>query len=143
MRASCAHIHLELDFRFIFAMALLEDSEADRIAEGLRTTQHAPTLAGWGRALLEDRRARSALILRLSRELQHVRGRLRQAARYLDGLLGNVQMATREPWGGKQPCPVCGAAAVRVATRSEPSRPGAHVVVHIHPDGKRCERPDP
>ncbi len=126
-------------FRLIFAMALLDDSEAERIAHGLASTSHGPTLAGWIRALLDDRRARSALILRLSRELHHARRRLRQAARYLDGLLGNVQMVSREPWGGKLPCPHCGAPAIRVGTRSEPSQPGAHVLVHVHPDGKHCD----
>jgi hypothetical protein len=120
-------------------MPLLDDSEAERIAEGLRATQHAPTLAGWARALLEDRRARSAVILRLSRELHHVRQRLRQAAKYLDGLVGNVEVSAREPWRDKQSCPVCGAVAVRVATRSDPSRAGGHVLVHLHPDGKKCE----
>ena len=126
-------------FRSIFAMVLLDDAEAERIAHGLASTSHGPTLAGWIRALLDDRKARSALILRLSRELHHARYRLRQAARYLDGLLGNVQMVSREPWGGKLPCPHCGAPAIRVGTRSEPSQTGAHLLVHVHPDGKRCE----
>jgi len=131
-------------FRFYFAMALLDDGEAERIRDGTATTSHAPTLVAWIRALLDDRKSRNALLLRLTRELQHVRGRLRQAARYLDGLVGNVQRAAGEPWPGQLPCPVCGAPVLKLATRQDPSVAGSRVVVHVHADGKRCEgRPDP
>ena len=70
-------------------MTWLGDDHAARVKEIVRDRrdQKDPQLASWTAKLLDDRAARSALIQRLSRQLHHVRQRLMQAARYVDGLL--------------------------------------------------------
>jgi len=116
---------------------MLSDEEARRIRD-LATSADRGTLLRWVGELLEDRRERSALLQGLARQLAHLRRRLRQASKYLDGLLQRAEGTTREPWPGKLPCPHCGAPAVLV--RAE-QRSEGHVVVHAHPDGVHCERP--
>jgi hypothetical protein len=101
--------------------------------------QKDPQLASWTAKLLEDRAARSALIQRLSRQLHHVRQRLMQAARYVDGLLTVAHTATREPWPLKLLCPHCGAPVDQVRADYRPDDPQHHVTVHCHVDGVRCD----
>jgi hypothetical protein len=117
-------------------MTLLDDPQADRISDEVSKCSDRATMTRWVRALLEDRKARSALILRLARELHHVRGRLAQASAYLDGLLGRAHEATREPWPQQLPCEHCGAPAESAA--AIPQTPTGHQIVTRHPDGTTC-----
>jgi hypothetical protein len=117
-------------------VALLSDSEAARIADEVARCSDRATMTRWVRSLLEDRKARSGLILRLARELHHARGRLAQAASYLDGILGKAHDATREPWPKQLPCEHCGAPAETVA--AIPTTPTGHRIETRHPDGTVC-----
>jgi hypothetical protein len=57
-------------------------------------TSSPEVLRRWLGQLRADRRARSALIQSLSRQLQHLRERIRQAGDHLDGLtVGAMQVA--------------------------------------------------
>lgn len=128
--------HLDFRYSFVYPPLVLSDHEAARISEGTERTKDATTLVRWIRALLDDRRARSALILRLSRQLHHVRGRLAQATRYLDGLLKKAHEDSREPWPDKAVCDQCGAPLDRVKTT--PREPTGHHLANEHPDGTKC-----
>src|SRR5687768_15481370 len=121
-------------------MSFLRDSDARAAAELAETKRAAaPQLAEAVHRLLDDRRSRTALLHRISRELQHVRGRLAQASRYLEGLLSSVQRTAGAPWPDKVPCPLCGAPTDQVLSEYRPQDPRGHVVVHAHADGTRCE----
>ena len=122
-------------------MGLLKDSEAWRIEQAIND-KHAvadpATLTRWVRELLEDRRARTAVIQKVSRQAHYVRGRFAQAARYLDGLLDELERMSREPWPGKLPCPICGAPIEQVRAEFRPDDARGHVLVHQHADGTKC-----
>jgi hypothetical protein len=123
-------------------MALLPDSEAERLRRALRDAAgrtDPEVLARWLRLLLDDRQERLAIAQRLSRRAHYVRQRFSQAARYLDGLLDELERISREPWPGKLPCPHCGAPSDQVRAEYRPDDPRRHVLVHGHPDGTDCE----
>lgn len=114
---------------------MLPDPEAQRISDQVDRSDRA-TLVRWVRALLEDRKARSALILGLSRQLHHARRRLAQAASYLDGLLAKAHDATRVPWPKQDLCERCGAPVD--SAKAVPIKPTGHQLVTGHPDGTTC-----
>ncbi len=116
---------------------MLSDPEAQRIADQVGNCADRGTMTRWVRSLLDDRKARSALILGLSRQLHHTKGRLAQAAKYLDGLLDKAHQRTREPWPKQDICPRCGAPAD--SAKALPTKPAGHRVVTGHPDGTTCE----
>jgi hypothetical protein len=113
---------------------LLPDHEADRIAVAIDTADR-DTLARWVRALLDDRRSRSSLLLAQTRRVTYARRRLREAFKYLDGLMGKAEQEARASWPGQLPCPSCGAPLAGVKAEQ---RAMGHAVVHSHPDGVRC-----
>ena len=117
--------------------AVLPDEQAERIEAGLASADRA-TLARWLRLLLDDRRARTALLLGQTRRLSYARKRLGQAFTYMDGLLRAAEDEARAAWPGKLACPRCGApsAVVKAEQRTQ-----GHAIVHAHPDGLRCEEP--
>lgn len=115
---------------------MLSDGDAERIEDQAEAAERGPLLR-WVRELLKDRRERSAVLLRLARQLAYTRRRLRQAAAYLDGLLRRAEADSHAPWPGKVPCPHCGGPTV--LSGSEPQREGGHLLVHKHPDGVRCQ----
>ena len=119
-------------------MVLLPDDQAGRIRAMLRTSRD-PQLAEWTARLLEDRAERSALLQELARQLHHLRQRVSQASRYIDGLIVATHEMTRRPWPQKLPCPVCGAPVDQVVADWRPDEERHHVLVHIHVDGRRCE----
>jgi hypothetical protein len=114
------------------------DADAERIEAGLPTADRA-TLARWARSLLDDRRARSSLLLGQTRRVAFARRRLRQAFGYLDGLLAEAEEEAQAAWPGKLPCPSSGAPVAMVKGEQ---RAQGHAVVHQHPDGQRCEAPE-
>jgi hypothetical protein len=114
---------------------VLLDPEAQRISDQVDRSDRA-TLVRWVRALLEDRKARSALILSLSRQLHHARRRLTQAAGYLDGLLAKAHDVTRQPWPKQELCERCGAPVD--SAKAVPVKPTGHHLVTGHPDGTTC-----
>ena len=116
---------------------MLPDDQAERIEAGLASADQA-TLARWVRLLLDDRRARNALLLGQSRRLAYARRRLAQAFTYMDGLLRAAEEEARAAWPGQLACPSCGAPSTVV--KAEQRRQG-HAIVHAHPDGVRCENP--
>jgi len=120
---------------------MLSDPDASRISDEVARCSDRTVMTRWIRALLDDRKARSSLILRLSRELHHTRQRLAQAAKYLDGLLGRAHEATREPWPSQLPCEHCGAPADSAA--AIPTKPTGHQIVTRHPDGTTCHAAKP
>ncbi len=114
---------------------VLPDERADRIEFELRGADRA-TLTQWVKELLDDRRARSALLQAQARRLAHLRQRMKQAADYLDGLALKAQEEVQAPWPGKTVCPHCGAPAslVRVELREQ-----GHAIVRDHADRVKCE----
>jgi hypothetical protein len=117
---------------------VVHDEDAERIASGVGSADRA-TLARWVGELLADRAWRSGLLQQEARQLAALRGRLRQASEYLEGLVVKAEETARAPWQGRQPCPQCGAAAVLVRGDLRSDGKDGHVVVHHHPDGGRCE----
>jgi hypothetical protein len=115
---------------------MLSDPDANRISDEVAKCSDRAVMTRWIRSLLEDRKARSALILSLSRQLHHARGRLAQATTYLDGLLGKAHDATRQPWPKQLPCEHCGAPADQLTP--VPIQPSGHQIVTRHPDGTTC-----
>jgi hypothetical protein len=113
---------------------MLSEDEVRRIKE-LRVAD--PVARHWLDRLLDDRRRLVEAIQALARQLHHLRGRLRQATAYLDGLLQKAEATARAPWPEQVRCPRCGAPVGRVSVdyRSE----GGHVLVHEHLDGTACE----
>ncbi len=116
---------------------MLLDEEAERIEREAARADRA-ALERWIRELLDDRRARTAMLQGQTRRVAYAMRRLRQAADYLAGLLRMAQEEAAAAWPGKLPCPHCGAPSVRV--RAE-QRPQGHEIVHDHPDGVRCVPP--
>jgi len=116
---------------------VLPDDQAERIEAGLGSADRA-TLARWARLLLDDRRARTALLLGRTRRPSYARKRLAQAFAYMDGLLRTAEEEAKAPWPGRLPCPHCGAPAVVVKAEQ---RTLGHAIVHAHADGVRCEGP--
>jgi hypothetical protein len=116
---------------------VLPDAEAARIEEQVGAADRQ-ALVRWVWELLENRKARSALLQGQARRVAYLRKRLKQAAEYLDSLALEAQEECQAPWPGKQLCPHCGAPAAMV--RAELRQQG-HAVVHDHPDGQRCEDP--
>jgi len=116
----------------------MHDSQARRIETAIeeRRAVGPDVLERWVRELLADRRARTSVIQRLARQTHHLRQRLGQAARYLEGLVEEMGETAREPWPKQLPCPHCGASAELV--RAVPAPGGAHVLVHDHPNGQQC-----
>jgi hypothetical protein len=95
---------------------ILSDSDATRIEFELRRADRE-TLTRWLKELLDDRRARSALLQGQARRLAHLRQRLKQATDYLDGLALKAQEEVQAPWPGN-----CSALiAARRLPRSEAS----------------------
>lgn len=115
----------------------MPDDQVARIEADLASADR-PTLARWVRELLDDRRARSALLLGQTRRLSYTRRRLRQAFRYLDGLLVKAVQEAQAAWPSQLPCPQCGAPLSGV--RAEQTQQG-HAIVHDHPDGMHCGQP--
>ena len=116
---------------------MLGDGDAKRVADMCRDITD-PTLRRWVEELLKDRRERVALAVDLCRQVDHLRGRAAQAARYLDKLAAEAYSKAYEPWAQQQPCPVCRAPGTMLRTEL---RPTGHVLVNEHPDGKVCELP--
>ena len=116
---------------------MLPDDQAERMEAGLGSADRA-TLARWLRVLLDDRRARTALLLGQTRRLAYARKRLGQAFTYMDALLRAAEDEARAAWPGKLACPHCGAPSAVV--KAEQRRQG-HAIVYDHPDGVRCEDP--
>ncbi len=113
---------------------MLSEDDVRRIAE-FRSAD--PIAKQWLACLLSERRHLVAVIQGLARQIHHLRGRLRQAAAYLDGLAGKAEETARAPWPAKIPCPRCGAAIDRLTVDYRPER--GHVLVHLHADGTACE----
>lgn len=116
---------------------LLADDEARRIEDEMARTSSPEVLRRWLGQVLADRRARSGLILSLSRQLHHLRVRIRQASAYLEGLTDGALKVAAEPWPRQLPCPRCGAPASGVRTRPS-DKPGGHEQMTQHPDGTLC-----
>ena len=116
---------------------MLGDGDAARLEDMCRHLEDS-VLRRWVGDLLQDRRERIALAVELCRQVDHLRGRAAQAARYLDKLAAEAYLKAYEPWAKQQPCPACRAPGTMI--RSE-LRPSGHVLVNEHPDGKVCELP--
>jgi hypothetical protein len=119
---------------------MLSEDEVRRIGE-LRVNDRAAR--HWLDRLLDDRRQLVVVIQGLARQIHYLRGRMRQAARYLDGLAEKAEATARAPWPSKLPCPRCGASADRLAVDYRPDQ--GHTLIHTHADGTKCEdkpRPD-
>ena len=99
---------------------MLSDEQAEEIARGRRRGVGGPLLGKWVDQLLADREERVA-------QLRYLRQRLRQAFRYLDGLLEGRQNA---PAAGA--CPNCGKPYVRAAGLSPRG------TVYFHADRSEC-----
>jgi hypothetical protein len=126
-------------------MPFLSDEEARHITTRMpakrdeRDALIPPTLTllDWVRALLDDRRERSAIILALARQLHHLRERLRDAGIYFDKLAAGAHDKTLAPWPGSAACKTCGAPMIKVdQKRRDPAPRNAD----SHADGKACER---
>lgn len=123
-------------------MAVVGDGDADRMRHAISDKHACPdpaTLLRWVGELLEDRRARTSVILGLCRRARHVRQRLDQAHRYFAGLVDELEGAARAPWAGKVLCPVCGAPIVQAGAAYRPDDPRHHVPQYHHADGTVCE----
>src|SRR5262249_24365318 len=126
--------------RFYFAMPFLKDSEA-RAAGELTTREPPSILVQWIRRLLDDRKERIAIEQRLARHIAHLKRRLAQAFKYLDGLTGEAAEDMRRLWPDKKiPCPGCGAPFDKVVM--DPMGAGGAgagcVAEYHHADGTTC-----
>ena len=92
---------------------MLSDREAEEIERARRKGISGPVVGKWVDQLLDDRRQRV-------RQLEHLRQRLHQAFRYLDGLVREATQA-RAVSLKQQPCPKCGKPYERATARSFPS----------------------
>lgn len=103
---------------------MLSDREAEEIERGRLHKVGGPIVLKWIDQLLADRRERV-------RQLEHLRKRLSQAFRYLDGL---VRDARRPPAPAPQKlvCPMCRKPYVR-ASGISPSG-----IVYSHADQSEC-----
>ena len=107
---------------------MLTDHEADEIERGRRSGVGGPIVLKWIDQLLADRRERL-------RQLEHLRRRLNQAFRYLDGLVRDVQQgkpAIAAYRGAPPACPKCGKAYERASGLSPQG------VVYVHADRTEC-----
>ena len=105
---------------------MLSDRQAEEIERGRRSKVVGPIVLKWIDDLLADRRERV-------QQLAHLRQRLAQAFRYLDGLTRPAQA----PAAGQRPasppaCPVCRTPYVR-ATGVSPQG-----IVYTHADAREC-----
>lgn len=112
---------------------MLSEDEVRRIAE-LRVAD--PVARQWLDRLLGDRRHLVAVIQGLARQVHHLRGRMKQAAAYLDGLAEKAEQTAKAPWPSKLACPRCGAAVDRLSVDYRPDE--GHALIHTHPDGTAC-----
>lgn len=108
--------------RFIFAM--LSDREADEIERGRRARVVGPIVLKWIDDLLADRRERV-------QQIAHLRRRMGQAFRYLDGLMREPATPPRST-AATPTCPKCRHAYVR-ATGVSPQG-----IVYRHTNGSEC-----
>lgn len=106
---------------------MLSDREADEIERGRRAGVGGPVVMKWIDQLLADRRERI-------QQLEHLRRRLNQAFRYMDGLVRDVQRPRLGTTAGTPPpaCPKCGRRYARASGES----PGG--VVYHHADRTEC-----
>ncbi len=103
---------------------MLSDREAEEIERARKRGISGPLVGKWLDQLLDDRRERV-------RQLEHLRQRLHQAFRYLDGLVREATQA--RPVNLKNlPCPRCGKPYERATGDSGGS------VTYQHADGRRC-----
>jgi hypothetical protein len=112
---------------------MLSEDEIRRISE-LRLAD--PAAKHWLGRLLDERRHLVAVIQGLARQVHHLRGRIKQAAAYLDGLAEKAELTARAPWPSKLPCPQCGAPIDRLGVDYREGQ--GHTVVRQHPDGHVC-----
>lgn len=110
-------------FRLIFAM--LSDREADEIERGRRQKVGGPLVLKWIDQLLADRRERV-------QQIDHLRKRLSQAFRYLDGLVRDARQPPAATAGRTPVCPVCNLPYLR-ASGVSPSG-----IVYSHADHTEC-----
>lgn len=125
--ATLTHHHLDETlvlryFRFTFAM--LSDREAEEIERGRLQKVGGPVVLKWIDQLLADRRERV-------RQLEHLRKRLSQAFRYLDGLVRDARQPSA-PAPQKLGCPMCGKPYVRASGISPRG------IVYSHADQSEC-----
>jgi hypothetical protein len=106
---------------------MLTDREVDEIERGRRTGVGGPLVLKWIDQLLADRRERIA-------QLEHLRRRLNQAFRYLDGLVRDLRRPAAAP-AAPRPQPTCPKCSKRYARASGDSANG---VVYIHADRSEC-----
>ncbi len=107
---------------------MLSDPEVEEMARGRAQGVGGPILMKWVDQLLADRHERIG-------QLEHVRQRLEQAFRYLDGLIRDVQRpATAKPSkpAGPVKCPSCGKPYVSASGLSPKG------TVYFHADRREC-----
>lgn len=104
---------------------MLSDREAEEIERGRQHKVGGPIVLKWVDQLLADRRERI-------RQLAHLRQRMRQAFRYLDGLVGNDSPPPKARAETKPVCPMCGKPYVRASGVSPRG------IVYTHADRNEC-----
>lgn len=121
---------------------MLSDREAEEIERGRQQRVGGPIILKWLDQLLLDRRERI-------QQLEHLRRRLNQAFRYLDGLVRDVQRGpSSKPAGRPNATPTAGPAPSRPPTRPVcPACAQPYVQAHgrspngiayMHDDGREC-----
>lgn len=103
---------------------MLSDREAEEIERGRLQKVGGPIVLKWIDQLLADRRERV-------RQLAHLRKRLNQAFRYLDGLVRDLQ-GPAERSAAPPGCPKCRRPYVRAAGVSPQG------IVYVHADKSEC-----
>jgi hypothetical protein len=105
---------------------MLSDRQAEEIERGRRSRVVGPIVFKWIDDLLADRRERV-------QQLAHLRQRLAQAFRYLDGLTRAAIVSPPAPRSASSPaCPICRRPYVR-ATGVSPQG-----IVYTHADAREC-----
>ena len=104
---------------------MLTDREAEEIERARRAKAGGPIVLKWVDQLLADRRDRI-------RQLEHLRKRLRQAFRYLDGLVGEAQGPALPSSHDKPVCPSCGKGYVQASGVSPQG------ILYVHADRREC-----
>jgi hypothetical protein len=108
---------------------MLSNGEAEEIERGRKQGISAgPILTKWVDALLADRRERV-------KQIEHLRRRLNQAMRYLDGLFADLQRG-RHLQLPRPPCPMCRKTYVQARGLSP------NGLIYVHADGKECRLED-
>jgi len=111
---------------------MLSDRDAEAIERGRREGVGGPIVLKWLDQLLSDRKERI-------RQLEHLRKRLSQAFRYLDGLVRAVQ--TPQPQtiapAAAVTCPRCRRPYLRVSGVSP------HGMIYYHADRTECRTSGP